>query len=52
MIAKINKSGKYWQINEKNSGIGSSAAWDIFLGFVFWDGVSGKQNKGAISESF
>lgn len=30
----------------------SSASWEVFLGFVFWDGVSGEQNEGGISEGF
>lgn len=39
-------------MNEKNSGTYSSTSWEVFLGFVFWDGVGGGKNEGGISESF
>lgn len=37
---------------EKNLNTNNSASWEILLGFVHWDEVSGEQNKVGISEDF
>lgn len=37
---------------EKNLDTNSSASWEILLGFLLWDEVSGEQNKSGISEDF